>query len=363
MLSDLKRALKDPEGNFVDNQDYEENMPTQKISIKDIEEEANKTETNRNKKENKFIGFIKKHKGASIFIALVLLFALSLGGTILYSKLTNPKEVLLPNLVGISEADAKKTAEELGLVLEVSSRDYNSEYAADYIISQDPLYSDNYNVKKGSSIKIVVSKGIEEAVVPNVAGKEKEDAIKLIEEAKLKYQIVEEESKKIEAGYVISQETEANKTVYAGDTIVIHVSKGTKKVSVTSVIGKQENDAKGILSPLGLDVSVTYDEDTSKENGVVLKQSIDAGKEVEEGTKITLTVNKLTETKSATLTVNVKSLLGGKVEYEENSSSTNNTNDTNTTTPNKTVKNVEVKITISGKGTVTVKVYIDDVLK
>ena len=39
MLSDLKRALKDPEGNFVDNQDYEENMPTQKISIKDIEEE------------------------------------------------------------------------------------------------------------------------------------------------------------------------------------------------------------------------------------------------------------------------------------------------------------------------------------
>lgn len=384
MLSDLKRALKDPEGNFVDNQDYEENMPTQKISIKDIEEEANKTETNRNKKENKFIGFIKKHKGASIFIALVLLFALSLGGTILYSKLTNPKEVLLPNLVGISEADAKKTAEELGLVLEVSSRDYNSEYAADYIISQDPLYSDNYNVKKGSSIKIVVSKGIEEAVVPNVAGKEKEDAIKLIEEAKLKYQIVEEESKKIEAGYVISQETEANKTVYAGDTIVIHVSTGTKKVSVTSVIGKQENDAKGILSPLGLDVSVTYDEDTSKENGVVLKQSIDAGKEVEEGTKITLTVNKLTETKSATLTVNVKSLLGGKVEYEENSTSTNNTNDTNTTTPNKTVKNVEVKITvgtdtvyknkidptttnlyqtISGKGTVTVKVYIDDVLK
>ena len=80
MLSDLKRALKDPEGNFVDNQDYEENMPTQKISIKDIEEEAKKTETNRNKKENKFIGFIKKHKGVSIFIALVLLFALSLGG-------------------------------------------------------------------------------------------------------------------------------------------------------------------------------------------------------------------------------------------------------------------------------------------
>ena len=383
MLNDLKKALKDPEGDFVDNQDYEEDMPTQKISIKDIEEGAKRGDKGTKKKKNKFIGFIKNHKGLSIFIGLILLFTLSLGGTILYSNLTNPKEVLLPNLVGISEDEAKKMADELGLVLEVSSEEYNSEYSEGYIISQDPLYSDNFNVKMGSSIKVVVSKGIEEAIVPDVVGKSKEDAIKLIGDAKLKYEIVEEESKKIEAGYVVSQETEPNKTVFAGDTVVIHISTGVKKSSVASVIGKTEDEAKNTLTDLGLTVNITYDEDTSKENGIVLKQSIDAGKEVEEGTKITLTVNKLTETKSATLTVNVKSLLGGKVEYEETSTSTNNTNETNSTS-NKVVKNVEVKIvvgsdtvyknkidptttnlvqTISGKGTVTVKVYIDDVLK
>lgn len=384
MLNDLRRALKDPDGDFVDNQDYEEDMPTQKISIKDIEEEAKKTEKDKKKKQNKLVSFIKKHKGISIFIGIILLFALSLGGTILYSNLTNPKEVLLPSLVGINKEEAKKMTDELGLVLEVNSEEYNSEYAEGFIISQDPLYSDNYNIKMGSTVKVVVSKGIEEAIVPNVVGKSQDEAIKLMEEAKLKYEIVEEESKKIEAGYVVSQETEANKKVFAGDTVVIHVSKGTKKLSVTSVIGKSENDAKGILSSLGLSVSVTYDEDSSKENGVVLKQSIDAGKEVEEGTGITLTVNKLTETKSATLTVNVKSLLGGKVEYEEGPTSTNSTNETNSTSTNKVVKNVVVRIvvgedtvyknsvdptttnlvqSISGKGTVTVKVYIDDVLK
>ena len=391
MLTDLKRALKDPEGDFVDNQDYEDTMPTQKISLKDIEEEAKKTENNK-KKENKFVGFIKKHKGLSIFISLILLFALSLGGTILYSKATNPKEVLLPNLVGISKEDAKKTLDELGLNLEVTSEEYNGDYAEGYIISQDPLYSDNYNIKKGTTISVVVSKGIEEATVPNVTGKSQEEAIKLLEDAKLKYQVVEEESKKIEAGYVVSQETEANKTVNAGDTVVIHVSTGVKKSAVVSVIGKSEDDAKNALTSLGLSVTVAYDEDSSKENGVVLKQSIDAGKEVEQGSKITITVNKLTETKSATLTINVKSLLGGKVEYEEvptNTTTTGNSTNTNTSTntnssTNKVVKEVEVKIvagsdtvykskidptttnlyqTISGKGTVVVKVYVDDVLK
>ena len=193
MLTDLKRALKDPEGDFVDNQEYEDTMPTQKISLKDIEEEANKTEK-RGKKENKFIGFIKKHKGLSMFIGLILLFAISLGGTILYSRITNPKEVLLPNLVGISEDDAKKTIEELGLVLEVDSEEFNSDYAEGYIISQDPLYADNYNVKMGTKVKVVVSKGIEEATVPDVKGKSQEDAIKLLEDANLKYQIIEEET-------------------------------------------------------------------------------------------------------------------------------------------------------------------------
>ena len=382
MLKDLRRALKEPDGDFVDNEDYEGDLPTQKISIKDIEEEAKKNGKDA-KKQNKFKAFISKHKGLSIFIGLVLLFAISLGGTILYSNLTNPKEVLLPNLVGISEDEAKQTMQELGLVLEISSEEYNDEYAEGYIISQDPLYSDNYNVKMGSTVKIVVSKGIEEAIVPDLAGKTEEEAIKLLETAKLKYEIVEEESKKIEAGYVVSQETESGKNVYAGDTVVIHVSTGVKKSSVTSVIGKSEEEAKNTLTSLGLKVNIGYDEDTSKENGVVLKQSLDAGKEVEEGTEITLTVNKLTETKSATLTVNVKSLLGGAVEYEETDTPANNTTNSVTTT-NKKVKNVQVKIvvgsdtvykdsidptttnlvqTISGKGTVTVKVYIDDVLK
>ena len=384
MLTDLKRALKDPDGDFVDNQDYEDTMPTQKISLKDIDEEAKKTENGKKKKQNKFIGFIKKHKGLSIFIGLILLFAISLGGTIAYSRLTNPKEVLLPNLVGISQEDAKQQLEGLGLKLEVSSEEFNSDYAEGYIISQDPLYSDNYNIKMGTTIKVVVSKGIEESTVPDLKGKSQEDAIKLLEDANLKYQIVEEESKKIEAGYVISQETEANKTVNAGDTVIIHVSTGVKKSSVPSIIGKSEDDAKKTLTDLGLQVTVANDVDLSKEDGIVLKQSVDAGKEAEQGSSVTITVNKLPEEKNVPVSVNLESLLNGDI-YESSQSATNNTSqeENETTTSKKDdIKKVKVRITVndqekdlgkseynandtiltnvSGRGKVVIKVYINN---
>ena len=152
-------------------------------------------------------------------------------------------------------------------------------------------------VKEGSIVKVVISKGQEKATVPNVKGKEKDEAIKLIEEAKLKAEIIEETSKTVKEGFVISQETDPDTEVLAGDTVKLHVSTGTgiKVVSVVSVIGQSEANAKKTLEGLGLKVNVAYEEDSSKDNGVVLKQSLDTGKVVDEGTTITITVNKLAE--------------------------------------------------------------------
>ena len=398
MLSDLNKALKNPEGDFVDNSNYEEDFPTQKISTEEIEEAA---KNSREFKEN----FIKRHKGISIFVGVILLFILSLGGTLAYLNITVPKETTVPNLVGVNKEEAKKQVEDKKLVFEIQGEEYNSQYASGQVISQEPIYKDNYNVKEGTTVKVKVSLGMEETTVPKVAGMSEEEAISSLEEAKLKYEIVEENSKKVEAGYVINQETTAGTKVFTGDIVRIHVSTGPDTVEVVSVIEKTEEDAKKELTDLGLKVNVLYEEDTTKNNGTVLKQSINGGETVEKETNVTLTVNKISETKSATITVNVKSLLGGKVEYEDevsnkntttdagnttNATNTTNTvsnatvNDTTNTSVAKKVKKVQLRImvgndkvfdekvdptttnqiqSISGKGTVTIKVYIDEVLK
>ena len=385
LLRDLKQALKNPSGDFVEDVVYDRTARTQKISTDAYGNIIDKKENNKN--QNKLKKFITNHKKLSIFIGIILLFFIAFGGTIGILSITNPKEVDLPNVVGKQKEEAQKIIEEAKLVYEVEREEYNKDVQEGYVISQDPTYSEKYHaVKQGSTVKVIISKGTEKATVPKVVGQKKEDAIKTLEDAKLKAEIIEETSKTVEEGYVISQETQENTEVSAGDTVKIHVSTGTgiKQVTMTSVIGKEEATAKSELEDLGLKVTVAYEENTSKDNGIVLKQSIDTGTTIDEGTTVTITVNKLEETKSATVTINVKSITGG---YKETSSSEEegNSTDKNSTSTQETdneAKTVDIKVqvngvdvytdsnvdknttsktaTIQGKGTAEVKLIITD---
>ncbi len=307
LLQDLKMALKNPSGDFVDDADFDPTAKTQRISTQDVEKMQ---KDSRKKEDNKFVKFIKNHKVLSSFIGLILLFCIAFGGTMLVLNVTNPKEVEMPNIVGLSKEEAQQRIEGAKLKFEVSSEEYNTDVEENHIISQDPTYVEGYNkVKEGSTVKVVVSKGTEKTKVPKVAGMSKDDAISAIENAKLKAEIVEEKSKKVQEGYVISQETDANTEVNAGETVKIHVSTGTEKATVPGVVGKSQDEAKKALQDLGFVVTVTNAEDSSKENGVVLKQSLDEGKTVEKGSAIAITVNTYEASKSAQVTIDVKSYL------------------------------------------------------
>ena len=67
----------------------------------------------------------------------------------------------------------------------------------------------------------------------------------------------------------------------------------TMAIEVVNVVGMTEANAKSALS--GLDINVIYGSDSSKANGVVLKQSVSGGTTLTKGDKITITVNRVTE--------------------------------------------------------------------
>ena len=344
MLEDLRKALKNPDGDFVDDEEYD---PTAKTQVLHTEMYNNirgdKRQNEDAKKDGKFKAFIKRHKKLSIFIGLILLFTLSLGGTMLALNLTNPAEVDMPNVVGLSQDEAKQNIEEAKLVFEVASEEYNKDVPEGFVISQkaeDDLGDftttpENKKVKEGSKVLVKISKGQEKTTVPNVEGKEKEEAIKMLEDAKLEVEVIEETSKTVQEGYVISQETDPDSEAFAGDTVKIHVSTGTgiKQVTVISVIGQDEATAKSNLENLGLKVNVSYIEATSN-NGKVTAQSIDANKTVDEGTTITITVNQVAEDKTVNATIDVKAITGG---YEENSEGEDESNVVKTV-------NIEIKV-------------------
>ena len=379
MLDDLRKSLKNPNGDFVDDSEYD---PTAKTQVLHTEMYNNSRGSNEDKgkngkKDGKFKAFIKRHKKLSIFIGLVLLFALSLGGTILALNITNPPEVEVPNVVGLSREEAEQEIKNANLGFE-AIEEYNKDVPEGYVISQKvkgdlgdfTTTPGNKKVKEGvnnTTIQVKISKGQEKTTVPNVEGKEREEAIKMLEDANLVAEVVEETSRTVKEGYVIKQETEPDTEALAGDTVKIHVSTGTgiKQVTVISVIGQDEATAKSNLESLGLKVNVTYQDATSN-NGKVTAQSIDANKVVDEGTTITLTVNQVAETKTLKVNIDVKKITGGYTDSEDEENTASKT--VNITVNNERRTGIDKNnsnysdVTLSGKEgeTVTVTVTITD---
>ena len=109
-----------------------------------------------------------------------------------------------------------------------------------------------------------------------------------------------------------------------------------------------------------------------------MKQSIASGQTVDKGSKITITVNKRDELKNGTVTINVKSITGYQDKITETDDEGNEVEKNNTpkdvtlrvTVNDEQVENTTVKenvtnktVNVSGRGTITIKVYIDGSLK
>lgn len=326
MLRDLNRALKDPDGDFVDDEESNiDDFATQRISTIYDEEDLNTNNTRggkRNKKkENKLVAWIKGHQKISAVVGLVLLFFLSFGGTWAFAKITAPK-IEIPYLIGTEYETAQKQIEELDnknekikISIDVASEEYSEDVEEGKIISQDP--EKGSKITEDIVIKVVVSKGIEKVTMPKLIGEKEADAVKTLEELGLKFEVEEETNKKVQAGVVFEQDVDEGTEINKGSTVKIKISAGAQKVQVPSVIGSPEADAKSTLTKASLTVTVIYEEDTSKEDGTVLKQSIDAGKEVAEDSSITITVNKIAQEKTAKIYVNVLKLTGGYDKTDE----------------------------------------------
>ena len=376
MIKDLNIALKRPEGGFVEERNFEDSF-TRRIPTVNVSDNRNgniKSDNEEEKPKGKIATFFYNHpktKVASIIALFVLIFVATLVITLTVINSSSPKDVQIPNVVNLTQEEAKQRIEQLKLKF-AYKEEYSADVEAGHVISQDPQYINNYSVKEGSTVTVVISKGMEQTKVPKVIGMEYSKAESALTEAGLEVEKVEETSQKVEAGYVISQEIDANTEVQKGTKIKIHVSTGTgiKKVTVTSVIGKSSEEAKKILTDLKLEVNVVEDEDTSKSDGVVLKQSVDPGTSVEEGSAITITVNKIEKNKQGTVNINVKALANRHLpkssdEEDDNTTTTSNNVKITVMVGSDKVYSQEVSrdteklnVTVEGKGNITVKVYI-----
>ncbi len=387
MLRDLERALKQPDGNFVFGNEPD-NFKTQRIDLDYITKNEQRNKETKEEPKGKFAKmkkFFEEHKTIKvicIILACILVFSVAMGGTYLALTLGRAKEVQIPDLSNMTLEQAQEEAKKLKIKVEVKEEKYHLEIPEGQIIEQDPKYQMNYKIKEGSTIKVVVSKGQEIVKMPKIVGLKRDEAINLLKETGLEYEIKEENSDDVEKGIIIKQETEDGKEVQkddeiaAGTKIIVHVSMGIEQVAVPDLSGKTESEAKTAISNAKLKwKSTEKTSDSSKPNGVVVNQSISNGSMVDKNTEITITINEFDEIKTGTVTVNVKSLRNYSVKYKKDEDGKEVAIDPEKVTLkivadddiiyNSKVSEAETGISanVSGIGTVKIKVYIEDILK
>ena len=247
---------------------------------------------------------------ATVIIAIIIIIAIASIGKAFNreattTELTTTEAVTpleMPDVTGLTEEKALELLEEAGILYDIE-REYSSSFESGVVMSQSILEGET--VEEGDRVKLVISKGKEEADVPDVVGKTEEEAKQALLNAGFQVEVDEEYDEEVEEGYVISQSPEGETKAEKGSTITIVVSKGeeVKVAKVPNLKKKTVTEAEQLLSEVNLKLgNVTQEFSDTIPEGKVIRQSISAGTEVKEKTEVDITISKGAEPKTTTYT-------------------------------------------------------------
>lgn len=201
---------------------------------------------------------------------------------------TTEETLALPSLLGMTFDEAEEKLAGMGLKIENKGEVSSDDYEEDLIANQDPVAGTV--VKEGDTVSVVISNGKGNIDVPSVTDKSESEAVSTLNDAGFKPDKTYSYSDSVAAGDVISQNPTGGSKAKKGDTVTLVISQGKEAVTVPDVLSyKSEEQARSLLSDFNISVKTAYSDAVPE--GIVIAQSIDAGKQVEKGTSITITVS------------------------------------------------------------------------
>ena len=311
MIEDLDRIIKNPE---IGVSKVAEDVEPRK---KEVEETAKRAKKGKFAKFNRFLEEHKFVKAALIGIIFLIVFIATIAITLGVLNSKQPKDVTLPNLVGLTFDEAKAKVEESKITVKIQEEKYDPEVPEGKIISQEPEYQENYTVKEGSIINVIVSKGQELVKVTKLVGKTKDEARKELKDLGLEMELEEEYSDEVESGIIIEQDKQEGEEILVGSKVKVKASLGIEQVEVPDLTGLSEDEAKAKITEAKLKwIRTDKIKDSSKGNGVV-GQNISAKSMVNKNSEITITINEYQAMVHGTININVASLTGYEPTYKK----------------------------------------------
>jgi eukaryotic-like serine/threonine-protein kinase len=212
------------------------------------------------------------------------------GSLVTITVSSGPGEAAVPVVQGLPADEAADKLRAAGFKAE-QRREFSDTVKADRVIETSP--SEGSTVRKGSTVTLIVSRGREKAAVPDVTGKARDEAERLLRDAGLEPSVSEREDEAAEPGTVIEQNPAAGTRIAKGGTVDLVVAKEPAQVPVPGVIDATEEEAAKELEDAGFTVRIKdAAASTPDEDGIVLDQDPAPDTMRRKGSRVTITVGR-----------------------------------------------------------------------
>lgn len=223
---------------------------------------------------------------------------------------TAGERVTVPDLSKMTEDKAKAALKELRLGVNVQTGT-SDDVPEGQVYDQSPAAGTKVDVH--TQVTIYISSGKEKFSLDDVTGMQYQQAQAQLENDGLVVSLEFDYSDSVGSDKVISTSPKAGSQVAKGDTITITASKGkeTKTTTVPNLLGQNIDDAIQMIKDAGLTYNgKSSDYSDSYSENQVMNQSISAGKTVDEGTTISLTVSLGSRVTSYSASIPIESPFG-----------------------------------------------------
>jgi serine/threonine-protein kinase len=202
------------------------------------------------------------------------------------------QRVEIPDVVGLSEADARSQLGDAGFRDIRPELVFDPEVEAGEVIAQNPEAGEEAPLS--ATITLQISQGAEERPVPDLAGRTAGEAEGILAQQGFEVAQALENSGSIPQGTVIRTNPAAGTVLEVGETVTLVVSAGPEQVIVPNVVEKTEETARQELGLAGFEIQVTEQElpPGSPDDGRVLAQSPPGGQRADVGSTVSITVGR-----------------------------------------------------------------------
>lgn len=270
----------------------EKSRSPKRVSVRPIPSPSGTVATMKSEKAASTAPIIKRKASSRVrrnrWIALILVLALAGGFWYVFGELGS--RVSIQTMAGMSAKEADTYLTSLGLHSRVE-KVFSEEVVAGKIISTNP--GGGGHVNKGGTVSLLVSKGPERYLIPNVKNLSMQRAAKLLKENSLVLGTVREEfNTVVTQGLIISASPTIGTSVRKNTAVDLLMSKGIEQIPLTSYQGKSSDQALNELTAAGFNVTPTYAFSDTVPIGIVVSQTPDGGMNLPKGTKVALVISK-----------------------------------------------------------------------